>query len=206
MEQNNLRQQVYFMKRMLSYRTIAKELDIAQSSFYSWLDGNYNLKEDLAERLQEYITNYLLEKTEGNKKYKTVRNLLALLAEYHFDDDEVLAEIPKYYDNNSRYYITNKAKVFSLCGSSWIMKKPQKDENGYYYVDLYCNGERTRRKVHQLVIEAFMPSIDLDGLEIHHIDFDRSCNTLDNLIPLTREQHAKIHKFIKKWSKGDNNI
>ena len=43
------------------------------------------------------------------------------------------------------------------------MKKPQLDEAGYLYVDIYENGERTRKRIHQLVIEAFRPNEDLTG-------------------------------------------
>ncbi len=78
---------------MVSYGEIAKSIKVAPTSFYSWLEGNYNLKDETAERLQEYITNLLLDKTPGGKKQKTVRNLINLLGQYHFDDNEVLAEL-----------------------------------------------------------------------------------------------------------------
>ena len=148
------------MKRMgLSYGEIAKSINVKQSTFYSWLDGNFNLKDETMELLQDFITNTLLERTPGSKRFNTVRNLISLLGEYHFDDDE-----------NCRYYITNKAHCFSLCGKEWILKKPQIDEYGYMYVDIYCNGERTRKRLHQLVVEAFRPNEDFTGKVIHHLD------------------------------------
>lgn len=205
MQQDNLRQQVFFLKRMVSYGQIAKSINVGQSSFYSWLEGNYNLKEDTAERLQEYITNTLLDKTPGGKKYKTVKNLINLLGQYHFEENEVLAELSQ-YDNNERYYITNTGKCFSLCGNDWIMKKPQlNNDDGYLYVDIYQDGKRTRKRIHQLVIEAFMPSVDLTGLEIHHLDTNRLNNNLENLIPLTKEQHIQIHKHLKQEIKEVEN-
>lgn len=199
MSQDNLRQQVYFLKRMVSYGEIAKSIKVAPTSFYSWLEGNYNLKDETAERLQEYITNLLLDKTPGGKKQKTVRNLINLLGQYHFDDNEVLAELSQ-YDSNERYYITNTGKCFSLCGQDWIMKKPQLNkEDGYLYVDIYEDGKKTRKKIHQLVVEAFLPSMVFDGMEIHHLDQNKENNNLENLLPLTKEQHATIHKYLRKW-------
>ena len=94
MSQDNLRQQVYFLKRLVSYGEIAKCIGVKQSTFYSWLDGNFNFKDETLERLQEFITDILLDNTPGSKKYKTVKNLINLLGEYHFEDDEVLAELP----------------------------------------------------------------------------------------------------------------
>lgn len=198
MTQENLRQQVYFLKRMVSYGEIAKSIGVKQSTFYSWLDGNFNFKDQTMERLQEFITDTLLENTPGSKKYKTVKNLINLLGEYHFEDDEVLAELPQ-YDSNYRYYITNKGNCFSLCGNDWRLKKPQIDEKGYLYVDIYENGERSRKRIHQLVIEAFRPYEDLTGKQIHHIDTNRQNNDLENLIVITPKQHALIHKYIDKW-------
>ena len=81
------------------------------------------------------------------KLNKTVKNLLKLLEEYTFRDDEILVGLPE-YDSNERYYVTNYGNVFSLCGNSWLKKTPQTDNDGYLYVDLYENGERTRKRVH----------------------------------------------------------
>lgn len=198
MNQDNLRQQVFFMKRMKSYSEIAKAIGVKYTSFYSWLEGNFSLKEETAEELQRFITNTLLENTPGSKKYNTVKNLINLLGEYHFDDGEILAELPQ-YDSNVRYYVSNYGRVFSLCGKDWIIKTPQHDEKGYLYVDLYCKGDKTRKRIHQIVVEAFMPYTDLDGMEIHHLDENKDNNHLDNLIPLTPEQHRMIHKYIRKW-------
>jgi len=67
------------------------------------------------------------------------------------------------------------------------------------YVDIYCNGDRTRKRIHTLVIEAFMPDIDLEGKEIHHLNQNKQDNNLENLLPVSREEHAKIHKFLNRW-------
>lgn len=199
MNQDSLRQQVMFLNmNKVSYKEMAQVLGVNQSSFYSWVSGNYDFKEEVADRLQECIVDVLLEKTPKGKQNKTVRNLINLFQDYTFQENEILKGLPQ-YDSNERYYITNYGNVFSLCGNDWIKKKPQVDSDGYLYVDIWCNGERTRKRIHTLVIEAFMPSIDLNGIEIHHLDQDKQNNQLENLIPLTREQHCKIHKYLQKW-------
>ena len=205
MEQDSLRQQVKHLKTNgISYKKIADGIKVNQSSFYSWVRGNYNFSDEVADRLQQWITRELLEHTPTGKKFQTVRNLITLLCEYEFDDDEILKQLPQ-YDKDVRYYITNKGNVFSLCGKEWIKKKPQIDEKGYFYVDLYSNGERTRKRIHQLVVEAFMPDVDLTGKEIHHIDQNKGNNDIKNLLVLTREQHARIHRYLNKW-KDDSSL
>ena len=200
MKQDNLRQQVKHLKTNgISYKSIAEGIKVNQSSFYSWVSGNYDFSEAVAERLEDWIKETLLDSKPAGKKYKTVRNLISLLNEYNFQDDELLRELPKYYDKDVRYYATNKGNIFSLCGKEWIKKKPQVDSDGYLYVDIYCNGDRTRKRIHTLVIEAFMPDIDLEGKEIHHLNQNKQDNNLENLLPVSREEHAKIHKFLNRW-------
>lgn len=52
--------------------------------------------------------------------------------------------------------------------------------NGYYYVDLYRNNERTKRPVHRLVAEAFIPNPD-DKPTVDHADGVRTNNAAANL-------------------------
>lgn len=40
--------------------------------------------------------------------------------------------------------------------------------------------------------------------EVHHLDFNRYNNSLDNLIWLTPEKHRIIHKFYNKWQGMDD--
>ncbi len=44
-----------------------------------------------------------------------------------------------------------------------------------------------------------MPDIDLEGKEIHHLNQNKQDNNLENLLPVSREEHAKIHKFLNRW-------
>jgi hypothetical protein len=72
------------------------------------------------------------------------------------------------------------------------------NKHGYYWVNQ--NGKR--RPLHRLIFEDFY-NIDLnkefpDGVHIHHIDGDRSNNEIWNLIPLTINEHSKLH--YKDWN------
>lgn len=203
MNQDNLRQQVKHLKANgISYKKVAESIGVNQSSFYSWLAGKYEFKESVAMRLQDWIREELLQRTPRGKKNKTVRNLINLLQEYSFEEDEIMRPLPQ-YDSNVRYYITNYGNLFSLCGNEWVKKVPQYDKDGYLYVDIYCNGERTRKRIHTLVVEAFMPTEDLSDKVIHHLDQQKDNDELSNLVPLTREEHQRIHKYLQKWRNTD---
>lgn len=55
----NLRKQVKILKALqnISYKEIAEYLEINQNSFYNFINGQYNLSQEKAERLQEIIIN-----------------------------------------------------------------------------------------------------------------------------------------------------
>lgn len=58
--------------------------------------------------------------------------------------------------------------------------KPTVDSWGYYGVNLWKDGKNTRKKVHRLVAEAFLPNPM--GLRfINHKDEDKSNNSVENL-------------------------
>lgn len=206
MNQDNLRKQVKHLKTNgVNYNKIAKGINVNPSSFYSWLRGNYQFSFDTAHNLECWIKQEMLDHRPTGRKAQTVRNLISLLNEYEFDDDEEIIELPQ-YDNAIRYYISNKGRCFSLCGSEWRQKVPQMGTDGYLYVDLYSNGERTRKSIHSLVAEAFLEYHGEDGIELHHLDLDRTNNSVENILPMKREEHAKLHKYLQKWRKNINEL
>jgi DNA-binding transcriptional regulator YiaG len=71
--------------------------------------------------------------------------------------------------------------------------KPHKKPNGYLATDLQVGQERYRSYVHRLVYRAFRGEIPI-GLEINHLDGDKSNNNLSNLELVTRSANM-THSF-----------
>lgn len=57
----DLRKQVKLLKAMqgVPYKEIAEYLELSATSFYSWLNGQYEFGEDREERLKEVLANLL---------------------------------------------------------------------------------------------------------------------------------------------------
>lgn len=51
MSQDRIRFQILFMKKWKSYGAIADDLGINKHTFYSWLDGNFNLTDEQLYRI-----------------------------------------------------------------------------------------------------------------------------------------------------------
>ena len=74
--------------------------------------------------------------------------------------------------------------------------------SSYLLVDLWKNGKRDVRSIHVLVYETFKENITEDEV-IHHIDFNKFNNNLDNLQKMSYTEHNLLHaKDREPWNKG----
>lgn len=64
------------------------------------------------------------------------------------------------------------------------------------------NNESNYRKFYQGQCGIQIP----DGFDIHHLDFDRSNNNLDNLLLLPTELHSKYHQLVMVCSQKPTDI
>ena len=61
--------------------------------------------------------------------------------------------------------------------------------SGYKQVCLCENGKRKMHTIHRLVMQAFNPVSKMDSMDVNHIDYDKTNNTLDNLEWVPRRQN-----------------
>ena len=74
-------------------------------------------------------------------------------------------------------------RIDKRCGYFWSTKKYLK-KSMHKYVWEYYNGELQ------------------DGWEVHHKDFDKSNNSIENLIALPRADHRRLHQMKKLGIEG----
>lgn len=88
------------------------------------------------------------------------------------------------------YLISNWGRVFSVRSKKLLKARPS--EWGYAQVCLSKRGARLWAYIHVLVAQRFVPGED-EGLEVNHIDGDKSYNNEINLEWVTKRennQHA----------------
>jgi hypothetical protein len=80
------------------------------------------------------------------------------------------------------YQISNRGRVRSLrLRTGDGLRKPYANKKGHLRIDLYAEGgERKKRYLHRLVLEAFIGSCPT-GMEGCHKDGDPANNNLENL-------------------------
>lgn len=103
-------------------------------------------------------------------------------------------------DTNNQYMISNKGRVKSFKKVNAILMKPYLNQYGYERVDLKQHGSRKSKLVHRLVAQYFLPMPERLGMQLHHKDFNKHNNSVENLIWLTPYDHKQFHM------KGESNV
>lgn len=89
----------------------------------------------------------------------------------------VIKDYPRYSVN----------QLGSVKGPKGILR-PVKNSNGYLYVSLYNDKGCTRKQIHRLVAETFIPNPD-NKPNVDHIDRDPFNNRVDNLRWCTQSEN-----------------
>ena len=115
---------------------------------------------------------------------------------------EIFLDIPEY---EGYYQASNLGNIKRLAGglikNDRIMK-PINNGFGYFSVPLCKNGVKKRFYIHRLVALSFF-GVAKDGMEVNHIDGDKSNNKIINLEWASRSENQK-HRYDKLGHSGAN--
>ena len=103
------------------------------------------------------------------------------------------------------YWISSKGRVKSLVNYEAIILKPSL-VNGYERVDIYQEGKRSSKLISRLVAASFLPLPQYQDMQLHHINGERSCNNVENLVWLTPKQHQEEHRKMKQEKEKIDNV
>lgn len=92
--------------------------------------------------------------------------------------------------NFPRYCITDDFHIYDTLNKTILNEYIS--NTGHLFVSLVDGNKRTSRFVHRLVYEAYFGEIEY-GYDIHHIDKNKTNNSIDNLVKMRHEDHARFH-------------
>lgn len=103
--------------------------------------------------------------------------------------------LEEYYEISSEGRVRTKPRVVMFGGQkrhvSGAIRKPWRHKrDGHLYIDLYVGNVAHKRKIHRLVLEAFVGSAPEDSPQCRHLDGVPSNNNLDNLQWGTAQENA----------------
>lgn len=92
----------------------------------------------------------------------------------------------------------------------FVEKRTKKSKSMVYEsVKLWIDGEANNVILSRLIAFCFVPipeqysQIDVDLLDVHHIDGNHNNNNISNLEWLTKSEHSKKHKIIRTSNKNN---
>lgn len=93
-----------------------------------------------------------------------------------------MQEIWKDIEGFDGYQVSNLGNIKSLKRPNNPIIMKQQINKGYNLVHLTANdGTRKQCQVHRLVLKTFNPQVNMENLEVNHIDENKQNNCLDNL-------------------------
>lgn len=116
--------------------------------------------------------------------------------------DEELHIIPleddenyRFYDKYPDYLFTDKGKAYSFYLKGFLKPELNKKKNGYLrWFIKNSAGKQVHVFIHRMVWDIFGDKPYVAGNKIHHKDFNRFNNSIDNLMLCENQQeHAAIH-------------
>ena len=179
-----------------------KQINNGFSSCY-WLDEQGNVFNDSIDRyLKRDKNSYNLRRIDGTIRSVSIKELYKLVYNKVYCRDnikllsgEIFKEIR---GTEGNYFVSNKGRVKSYIGYNAKILKPSLTKKGYYRLQILQEGQRLNKLIHSLVASEWLPEATGIDLEIHHKDFCKTNNSVDNLELLTKAQHIKKHKERKE--------
>lgn len=92
------------------------------------------------------------------------------------------------YKDYKKYEVFDYGRIWSYSRNRFL--KPAKNKRGgYYYIKLYDNnGKKKDYRLHRLIYESVYGNIP-EGMEVNHIDEDKSNNSITNLNLMSRKEN-----------------
>lgn len=98
-----------------------------------------------------------------------------------------------------KYLISDEGEIWNIKRCRWVRYKPRKD--GYCGVCLVDDsGKRRHMYIHRLLALAFYGEAAMEGLEVDHIDRNRSNNCIWSNIQLVTHQQNLLNRDPWTWS------
>ena len=96
------------------------------------------------------------------------------------------------------YQISNVGRVKRV--ETDRILKPLKHTKGYYRVELYKNGSQSKKLIHRLVAQAFIPNTE-NKPQVNHIDENKTNNVVSNLEWMTAKENLNHETHNERMSK-----
>ena len=105
------------------------------------------------------------------------------------------------FRNYDKYEVYEDGRIWSYIRNKWL--KPKTNQYGYQQVLLSDNdGNRKMYQVHRIVYETFSGEPIPEGMQVNHIDEDKTSNFFANLNLMTPKENTNWGSGIERCRKA----
>lgn len=95
--------------------------------------------------------------------------------------------VAEYFDN---YLVYDDGRIYSKLSNKFLKTDGVKNKQGYHYVTIFINNKKIKKRVHQVILQAFSPNQD-KNLVVNHKNGIKTDNRLSNLEWVTISENIK---------------
>lgn len=164
-----------------------------QERYVMYYDGKvYDTEKNRYLKLSKNHEYSLIDK-EGKTKKRSIKVLYRLCfnKEYCIDNiEDKPGELWLTLQEDDCYLVSNKGRIKSYKRYEAIILTPWTNDKGYQYVTI----SDSKLEVSRLVCKYFDSENYSESKEVHHINGNKSDNSIENLKCLTEQEHIEEHK------------
>ena len=134
-----------------------------------------------------------------------MKDIIDRILQYSLDNPCPMYKTINFIDDKQGcYWLSPYGDLISFYNDVPHRMKFNNNGRGYYYTTI--RGKKFY--LHRLLAKVYNEDKRKNNIHpyvVHHLDFNRKNNRLDNLCIMTPEKHRKIHSLYNKWQAMEHN-
>ena len=143
---------------------------------------------------------WLRESKEGLSRIEKIRERRRSIETIYVEEKlDFLVELGKVYPDDKDYMVSDDGRIWSIRKSEYLHQLMGKSVG---YVSVCLSNPRRNIRVHRMVMRTYKGECP-EGMDVHHIDGDKTNNDLNNLKYAAHKENMKQYQYMNERMKMD---
>lgn len=182
---------------------------IKDSKCFIDIDGN--IYDENKQILKTHADGRCFFKINGNRAVKRGTTLVKEYFKEELKEFSILkiknnfGETAKHITDSDFYFVTSEGNFYFLNSNNDLIKKSLFKKRGYLMIRIgSCKNKTLESYAHKIVAKYFADNYK-EGMQIHHIDSNKSNNNVKNLQIINQSKHMSLTRF-EEYKRNEKTI